>query len=627
MKCHRIVLMLFLSLLTTLVFTQEDGLPVKEDTLRTKGDSSLFIWQEHPDFPGLAKKEPILLPPAHPQHYHPASLHSSAEALAGNIGGPSRNLLHTGQAYNPIRLMPEAMGAYAAVLDPAFYYQTGLPYTLLRFNTGPGKEQNLGLTHAQQVETHWFVNLDYRVLSSPGSYQNQRNDHNDLNFSLRYQTLDKRYTAQAGFRHYKYRLQENGGIADDTLFLSGEESDPGIIPVFLSQANSIRRNSTFYLLQSYQLQPGSPDSLGRFSLFPNTLHHRFSYAADFRLFQDNDPLNAFYPAVFQDSSTTSDSIGLRVASHSLSLSNRPSSTPGALYYVSGLKHRRANYYDGLASRDHTLWEWFAYGQLPMRGSDHLSLSYQKTIGEETSLAAGFLRAAYYFRPGQDSLLHATLGAQRLSQAQALVFQHYAGNHYQWEGNPEPFQEFSVDMSAGLQDWTLALQYRREKDQMYVSSGGSPIQYGDALSIWRARLEKVFGAKGFTSQHSVSYQSVNKPFLQAVPEWIIQSGFQGEVKPFGASFRVRAALDLTYLSRFNGLYYDPVTGWYRVQFLSEQGGHLFTNASVSLLIRRASVFFQYRGIGEAIRGNGFYLSPSYPVVSQGLNFGVQWVFFD
>ncbi len=65
--------------------------------------------------------------------------------------------------------------------------------------------------------------IKFRFLTAPGTYDHQKTENKNLSVTLRYRTENSRYGFILNYLNNKFETQENGGIANDSLFISNLE--------------------------------------------------------------------------------------------------------------------------------------------------------------------------------------------------------------------------------------------------------------------------------------------------------------------------------------------------------------------------------------------------------------------
>ena len=191
----------------------------------------------------------------------------------GNFGAASRSLL-----FNP-NLKPgfdpgfHAYDVYRLKISDTRFFQTTRPFTELGYMIGGKGEQMINVVHTQNIKPNFNMALQYRLINSPGEYQNQNTNHSSYRLNGNYQSHNKRYTVYGIYLVNNLNASENGGIQRDTLLKDYRYSNRFVIPTRLSGDSNLQRNpfnskivtgnlyneKTFLLRQQYDL--GQSDSI------------------------------------------------------------------------------------------------------------------------------------------------------------------------------------------------------------------------------------------------------------------------------------------------------------------------------------------------------------------------------
>ena len=137
----------------------------------------------------------------------------------GNLGNASRSIL-----FSP-NLRPgwdpgfHAFDIYKWKLESIRFFNTTRPYSELNYLLGSRTEQIIEVMHTQNVKPNWNVAFNYRLTNSPGSFQNQKTNHNNLLFNSWYEGKKKRYNNYVILMANHLQSEENGGIKSDAEYL------------------------------------------------------------------------------------------------------------------------------------------------------------------------------------------------------------------------------------------------------------------------------------------------------------------------------------------------------------------------------------------------------------------------
>jgi hypothetical protein len=160
----------------------------------------------------------------------------------GNFGTAAHSLL-----FNP-NLRPgfdpgfHAFDIYRFKIEDTRFYQTTRPFTELGYLLGSKAEQMINLIHTQNIRPNFNMAFQYRLINSPGNFQNQNTSHNNYRLSGNYQSRNKRYTIYGVFVGNKLLSSENGGIQRDTLINDYRYTNRFVIPTRLSGDSTLTRN-------------------------------------------------------------------------------------------------------------------------------------------------------------------------------------------------------------------------------------------------------------------------------------------------------------------------------------------------------------------------------------------------
>lgn len=136
--------------------------------------------------------------------------------LLGNTGNASRSLL-----FSPILTAGfdpgfHSFDIYRWQVEKARFFNTTRPYSEINYLLGSRSEQIIDLMHTQNIRPNWNFSFQYRLINSPGFFQNQSANHNNYLLTSKFQSKNLRYNNYVIFLGSKLQSSENGGIIDTT---------------------------------------------------------------------------------------------------------------------------------------------------------------------------------------------------------------------------------------------------------------------------------------------------------------------------------------------------------------------------------------------------------------------------
>lgn len=192
----------------------------------------------------------------------------------GNTGSATRSLLFT----TPVRTGWDpgfhSLDVYKWSLQQTRFFNTPRPYTELGFMVATGTEQIIEVLHTQNIKPHWNASFNYRLMTAPGQFRNQRNSHMNMQLASWYQSPNRRYNNYFVFLQNKMSAGESGGIMMDQDYLNDPTYErrftiPTVLGGSPNERASVFSNSfstgrkeneaNFFMRQQYDL--GRKDSL------------------------------------------------------------------------------------------------------------------------------------------------------------------------------------------------------------------------------------------------------------------------------------------------------------------------------------------------------------------------------
>ena len=164
----------------------------------------------------------------------------------GNIGTASHDLI-----FNPF-MKPgwdggwHAYDPYVFTVEDSRFYNTTKPYSELGYLLGSHAEQMINLMTTQNITRNWNAFFQYRLINSPGTFNNQNTNHNNYRFTSWYQSNNKRYQAFLLLLGSKLESAENGGIQNNADLDSTTYTNRFTIPTNMGIQNTFAGTNQFF---------------------------------------------------------------------------------------------------------------------------------------------------------------------------------------------------------------------------------------------------------------------------------------------------------------------------------------------------------------------------------------------
>ncbi|MFL5730959.1 MAG: putative porin, partial [Cytophagaceae bacterium] len=155
----------------------------------------------------------------------------STYAYIGNTGSAAHSLLFAPDMTVGWDPGFHALDIYKYKVDQVRFFNTTRPYTELGYELASRSEQIIEIFHTQNIKPYWNFSLNYRLISAPGYFRNQKNNHNNYLFTSWYQAPAKRYNNYLILLGNNLQATENGGVQTTNDFKNPIYStDPFTIP-------------------------------------------------------------------------------------------------------------------------------------------------------------------------------------------------------------------------------------------------------------------------------------------------------------------------------------------------------------------------------------------------------------
>lgn len=160
----------------------------------------------------------------------------------GNNGAAARSLI-----FNPYNRAGfdagfHAYDVYRFKTEETKIYRTTRPFSMLGYQLASGKEQMLMAMHTQNPLPNLNVGFDYRLITAPGLFVTQNNNHNSYRLFGHYTGKRKRYQGTFVFNGNTIRASQNGGIVADSMLKDPNRTDRFSIPVNMGNRAGYQTN-------------------------------------------------------------------------------------------------------------------------------------------------------------------------------------------------------------------------------------------------------------------------------------------------------------------------------------------------------------------------------------------------
>jgi hypothetical protein len=585
----------------------------------------------------------------------------------GNTGSATKSLLFAPPLFAGFDPGFHAYDVYKWKVHDVRFFNVAKPFTELSYSLASRAEQIIEVLHTQNIKPNWNASFNYRMINAPGTFRNQKTNHNNYLFTSWFQSRNKRYNNYFIILSNSLQAGENGGILTDQDYLHSPiyAGDRFTIPTEIggqpSYGNSFfnsaiytgnKYKETNYILRQ-QYDFGRKDSVVTDStvtplFYPRVrFEHTFTYGKYQYNYldvpvssntQQNSPDSAYYKSHYNLELGPGDSVFLldkwKEISNDFSIYQYPDAKNQEQFFKVGLQVQLLNgevrtstsLYNMIGHgeyRNHTKngkWDINAFGQLHLAGNNsgdyHAYVSLMRLINPTVgSLLLGFEntnRTAPFIDNTQSKFY---LDEPKSFGKENIV--HLFGAIYQ--------PKLDINLSA---DYYLVSNY------LYVTDFYKLQQESSLFNVLRINASKTFSIGKRWKWHADVYlqQKAGAADLH-IPAIFTRNRFGYEGTLGFPNLNIALGLELRYHTPYKADDYSPVLGKFFYQDAVTIDNLPRLDAYMNFRIKTFRAFLRLENLNTASVENGFgftnnsFAAPNYPTPGLIVRLGIFWNFIN
>ena len=603
---------------------------------------------------------PTLLPDFIEQSDALCAFNNNYYQTTGNFGSPHQSLYPRFGQNIDFDYQPSVFGGYGYSLQNLHFYQTSRPYTVLGFFNSTVSDYQVRVVHTQNLTQRWNIALHYDLINSEGAYSNQKTLNNYLGFSTNYFSKNLRYQVKAGAVWKNLNIQENGGIAADSLFTENVQTNRSGIPVNMYDAATKYNNFAVVAHQSYNFArkigtfihtdtvAAATDSSAAVITYDTTTYkgspfnfgvisHQITLDNTKRNFYHSniDPL--YYPNIYVDSTNTFDSVSYLKIENMLFWSNdaykdydykNPFKLSVGIRHICALKTITYGFDYGYVQ---SLWINsllpFAKADISL-GKFAINLFAEKSVSNFIDIQDNNLLKGKISYTANDHVF--SISAYNSHKSPDLFYNNYFGNNYHW-GNREykRIRANNIEFEYNWKDYIELLSgVTNAQNMVWLDTNSLPFQTDQSAWLAQTRLNTNLHVGRFHWKTFNLLQFTSNSDVFRVPVFACKHSFFADFKLFKNALALQAGVDLRYNTAYYADAYNPALGSFYRQDDIEIGNHIWTDIFTTLQIKHATIFVKLLHINALLESTpDYFVSPHYPGYDFMVQWGFVWKFFD
>ena len=549
-----------------------------------------------------------------------------------NIGSGFNPLSYEVNAEGNLSLLPSNKSYGILGVNDIKYYDVKTPTATFIYHTAMRNGAALQSTYTQNIGKRFNFAIEYMGLRSEGMYRNSLAANNNTLFSGHYISKSGNYELFAHYLHQNVNNQENGGIADDELFQSGNsESNKQNAQVNLATSSSQFSYRRYYL--SHQFTPFDSEK------FPFRIRHTLSNQGNkYYYFQDalenywyttaSQIVTGFSPSTKKYSNNFSNTVSLVLDNEKFKLD------AGVRYQMLkfGLNEIDLPLVDVPAElKENRLG---AVGNLQVKLFDKFQLNSFLEFSNGSQFG-NYLKTTnnIKFEPIKDYFVSAKVNFQSVYPsfnylANSSAYRRF--NYYLQDAKNQAVTEIGGSVNLKWFKSELFANYFRIDNYTYFDSSATPRQSENSLNISQIGGDATFSYRKFHLNTRVQFQSAltNKELLP-MPSFIGRANFFFQSRAFKNAAEIQAGVKVYYFSKFASREYFPILNEYILPTADSFsiGGQPIADLYVNMKVKKMFFFIEGQQMGTLLSYNKAYAFPHYPVYDFRLNIGIVWYLFN
>lgn len=549
-----------------------------------------------------------------------------------NIGAGFNPLSYEVNAEGNLSLLPTNKSYGILGVNDIRYYDVKTPTATFIYHTAMRNGAALQSTYTQNIGKRFNFAVEYMGLRSQGFYRNSLAANNNTLFSGHYTSKSGNYELFTHYLHQNVNNQENGGIADNDLFQSGNsESNKENAQVNLASSSSQFSYRRYYL--SHQFTPFNSEK------FPFRIRHTLSNQGNkYYYFQDalenywyttaSQIVTGFSPSTKKYSNNFSNTVSLVLDNEKIKLD-------------AGVRYQMLKF--GLNEIDLPLVEvpaelkenrLGAVGNLQVKLFDKFQLNSFLEFSNGTQFG-NYLKTInnIKFEPIKDYFVNAKVNFQSVYPsfnylANSSAYRRF--NYYLQDAKNQAVTEIGGSVNLKWFKSELFANYFRIDNYTYFDSSATPRQSDNSLNISQIGGDATLSYGKFHLNTRVQFQSAltNKELLP-MPSFIGRANIFFQSRAFKNAAEIQAGIKVYYFSKFASREYFPILNEYILPSANSFsiGGQPIADLYFNMKVKKMFFFIEGQQIGTLISYNKAYAFPSYPVYDFRLNIGIVWYLFN
>lgn len=571
------------------------------------------------------------------QHYHPNLQPRNPMASQGNIGEASYPLIFKPVQTSGFDFGRHSFDPYLFFPENITYYKPHRPFTVLYYVSGRSKEQIFQITHSQSIMKGLYVGVDYRLTNSIGTYDRQQTNEYSLGLNFHYSRPEVRYQARTNLTTNLLKVNENGGLADLSVFEDNKEKNRTLLQVNLTDASNLIHQTAGYFHHSFYMGKLKQTRVGNsfWNMIVNTFNagtigHIFQYDVNDQRYTDLTPKSNFYNSTVKDSIRTHDSLNYSKIKNTFYWTNQHDSTLQALTIKAGIRYELVKV--DVRGQSFSFNQASPFGQFSLNAGANVELFGKISLttggynGGDQDYSGG-LRTHFGKTPGRQIAFEGELF--RTQTAPGYFYNLYRSNidRLNWNNSLVKIKNTGIRASLDVFGFNAAFNFYNISDFVYLDTASVARQSSQTANIIQISADYSLHVGGFIFRNTFTGQNIAGTSYIRLPQLLLNSKLSFKQNMFKKALLAEVGIEMFYTSAYKGDVYNPALNMYRLQDKTIIGNYPYFDFFANLKVKHTRIFLKYQHANAGYLKYRYYLVPGYPQNDSAFKFGLSWIFYN
>ena len=481
-------------------------------------------------------------------------------------------------------------------------YHQKQPHSKIIYSQAYSEGQRIDFTHKRAYRYGSFE-FDYDRLVSQGFMLHEKNEHIKFNFQGEFNHPEIPCQSQVRIQTFKNESQWNGGVSDDSLFLSGVQSNWELLPVNWANYESSIKHIGVDWVHSYEFNDCA------------SLSYELNLSQDSLFYEGLQDDSLFYPSRLDSA-----------VSYQRAFSNVKNTLKWSQRFTEDKSSTLGIRQQSFKPNTSSIHKWTAFASLASyKLKNELYIEYGKAELETYTLLANYTQG-FYVKGIYNKLnlaYHRTNPGWMQMNASSLNKE----SHFicVLEQDIPVIDRFAEWYGYINENFNFSASYHSIEGFNYFNEQGVNSISDEDVNVFQAQVMHHLNAGKWHWNGNTAFQNTSSEILP-LANLLLNQKVYWQGKLFKEATEMQMGVRALYRSSHPGMRYAPLLGDFYVNSTSQTEGSLRLDVFANFKIQTVKVYVAYEHFNSLWQGEQYMLKP-YPMAKPTLRMSLIWNFYD